>query len=273
MAGRKNRHSGFPAAAGGNRGASGPGRTGLQAAFYDLDGVEQLHQRLQVFVAEVGLDHFFFLAVGPSPGGRADMLMTSNLSAGWCEAYKRNAWLDLDPTAQHCRRRLTPAFWWTVGEHADRGVGGAMASFITRAQEAGLCSGVSFPAQGAHGVWGMLNVSSRDELADSRARLERCMPSGQLLALHGLEMVMRAPKPDPCEAVRPLTGREEECLVWCSEGKTSWEIARILGIAERTVVFHLQNASRKLGAANRVQAVTRAMHRLSPRAASHATRL
>ena len=42
-----------------------------------------------------------------------------------------------------------------------------------------------------------------------------------------------------------------------AEGKTDWEISVILGIAEATVRFHVDNARRKLGAVNRAQAVAR----------------
>jgi DNA-binding CsgD family transcriptional regulator len=56
-----------------------------------------------------------------------------------------------------------------------------------------------------------------------------------------------------------LTDREKECLLWAAEGKTSWETAQILHISERTVIFHLQNATRKLNAANRQNAIARAV--------------
>jgi DNA-binding CsgD family transcriptional regulator len=52
-----------------------------------------------------------------------------------------------------------------------------------------------------------------------------------------------------------LTAREREVLTWISLGKSAWEIGEILGIAKRTVDEHAQTASRKLGAANRTQAV------------------
>lgn len=56
-----------------------------------------------------------------------------------------------------------------------------------------------------------------------------------------------------------LTSREKECLQWAAAGKTSWEIARILSVSERTVIFHIGNATKKLGATNRRQAVARAI--------------
>jgi DNA-binding CsgD family transcriptional regulator len=52
-----------------------------------------------------------------------------------------------------------------------------------------------------------------------------------------------------------LTAREREVLAWISLGKSAWEIGEILGIAKRTVDEHAQTATRKLGAANRTQAV------------------
>lgn len=54
-----------------------------------------------------------------------------------------------------------------------------------------------------------------------------------------------------------LTQKEIECLRWCKEGKTNWEIGAIQRISEKTVEFHLSNAMRKLGATNRITAVVR----------------
>lgn len=55
--------------------------------------------------------------------------------------------------------------------------------------------------------------------------------------------------------MRKLTSQELECMRWCKEGKTNWEIGEILAISEKTVEFHLTNAMRKFGAANRLAAV------------------
>lgn len=52
-----------------------------------------------------------------------------------------------------------------------------------------------------------------------------------------------------------LSTREREVLRWIGAGKTSGEISRILQIAERTVIFHVQNAMKKLGATSRAQAI------------------
>jgi len=60
----------------------------------------------------------------------------------------------------------------------------------------------------------------------------------------------------PIEA--SLHDREIEVLTWAARGKTSGEIATILGLAARTVDFHLDNARAKLGVSTRIQAVVEA---------------
>jgi DNA-binding response OmpR family regulator len=55
-----------------------------------------------------------------------------------------------------------------------------------------------------------------------------------------------------------LNEREVETLTWAARGKTSAEIAQILGLSKRTVDFHIDNARNKLGAATRVEAAIKA---------------
>lgn len=59
---------------------------------------------------------------------------------------------------------------------------------------------------------------------------------------------------------RELTERELECLAWSSRGKTSDEIAIIIGLSHHTINQHLQSATRKLGASNRMHAVAIALN-------------
>jgi DNA-binding CsgD family transcriptional regulator len=56
-----------------------------------------------------------------------------------------------------------------------------------------------------------------------------------------------------------LSPRELTVLLWMKEGKTNWEIARILGVSERTVRFHAGSIFEKLDVTSRTQAVARAL--------------
>jgi DNA-binding CsgD family transcriptional regulator len=57
-----------------------------------------------------------------------------------------------------------------------------------------------------------------------------------------------------------LTNRERECFVWACRGKTRSDTADILGISDRTVEFHFQNAMRKLRVRNKFHAIALAIH-------------
>ena len=47
-------------------------------------------------------------------------------------------------------------------------------------------------------------------------------------------------------------------MTWVARGKTSAEVAQILGLSKRTIDFHIENARRKLAAATRTEAVIKA---------------
>jgi DNA-binding NarL/FixJ family response regulator len=55
-----------------------------------------------------------------------------------------------------------------------------------------------------------------------------------------------------------LNDREVEVLTWVARGKTSAEIAQIVGLTKRTIDFHIDNARAKLGASSRTEAVIKA---------------
>ena len=55
-----------------------------------------------------------------------------------------------------------------------------------------------------------------------------------------------------------LHDREIEALTWAARGKTSAEIAIILGLAKRTVDFHIDSARDKLQVATRIEAAVKA---------------
>lgn len=61
---------------------------------------------------------------------------------------------------------------------------------------------------------------------------------------------------EPCHNFTP---REIEVLNWLKEGKSSWDISRIIKCSKRTVDFHVSNIKKKLNAVSRTQAVALAL--------------
>ena len=57
----------------------------------------------------------------------------------------------------------------------------------------------------------------------------------------------------------PLSDRERECLYWVSAGKTTDEVAVILGVSSNTVNSYVAHAIQKFGASNRAMAMATAI--------------
>jgi DNA-binding NarL/FixJ family response regulator len=57
------------------------------------------------------------------------------------------------------------------------------------------------------------------------------------------------------DGMESMTERQKEIFRWVKEGKTNWEIAKIIGCSEENVKYHMKNILRILGSYNRTQAV------------------
>jgi DNA-binding NarL/FixJ family response regulator len=91
------------------------------------------------------------------------------------------------------------------------------------------------------------------------ARAIRDVNAGGSFLPPPIAAVLAAEVREPAPAA--LTEREREVLRFVADGLSNKQIARRMGIAERTVKFHLNSVMTKLGADNRAQAVAVAARR------------
>ena len=173
--------------------------------------------------------------------------------ADWMAHYRRQGYFEVDPVVEHCRHHTTPCLW-AADPHARRV--GYPTEFFREAADYGLRLGIGLPIHGPAGQAGMISVATGNT---SKAR-ENLHHLGELHLFASFlhEAGQRLVSTGSQEQVH-LTARELDCLRWAAEGRTSWEIGQQLSIGERTVVFHLQNAARKLGVMGRRQAIAKAM--------------
>ena len=65
---------------------------------------------------------------------------------------------------------------------------------------------------------------------------------------------------DQAQPARPrLTPRQRDCMVLAAQGKSDWEIGKLLGISESTVHKHIEDAKRRFGVSTRIQLVVRGL--------------
>jgi len=106
----------------------------------------------------------------------------------------------------------------------------------------------------------LLGMDREEALPKDAIKLNRMLADLQLLAVHAQDAALRILTPMSPELGAPaLTPRELETLRWTMEGKTAWEVGNVLGITERTAALHVNNATHKLGCANKHQAVLKAI--------------
>ena len=119
----------------------------------------------------------------------------------------------------------------------------------------GLVRGAYFPVHDTFGNRGAVSLGGDGPTFDSQQLMEILY-----LSTHVFERLAEIRNVDMRTADH-LTDREVDCLNWTAAGKTSAEIADILGLSEHTVNHYLNRAARKLDSVNRTHAVAKALRR------------
>ncbi|PJG57975.1 LuxR family transcriptional regulator [Aeromonas cavernicola] len=227
--------------------------------FTSVTDGDQLARLIGRFTIDMGYDYYGFTLIIPMSMQRPKVVLFNQCPLSWVQIYTDNNMLACDPIIQLARKQTLPIYWNRLDERA-RCLQKNSLDVMGLAAEFGLRNGVSFPLHGAGGEKGILSFITAE-----RASSDLLLDSSPILSwmsnyiFEAAVRVVRAGlrDTDPQEA---LTERETECLFWASEGKTSGEIACILGITERTVNYHLNQVTRKTGSMNRYQAVAKGVN-------------
>lgn len=117
----------------------------------------------------------------------------------------------------------------------------------------GVVRGAYFPVHDMSGNRGAVSFSG-DGLPFTHQQMMELM----YISIHVFERLAEIRNLD-VRTTDMLTDREIDCLNWTAAGKTSAEIAEILGLSEHTVNHYLNRAAKKLDTVNRTQAVAKAL--------------
>lgn len=207
-------------------------------------------------VRRLGFDTFLYGVQMERASGPLSQFLLRGCLEEWRTNYEARGYDRVDPLVTYSAMHHVPRKWNDV-YYED-----ARATAMYKAGLAfGITSGIVFPMHGENVKNSYVNLISSEPAIGHKFDQIATLGSAQLLALYlheafqKLESLVAVTEFDN----KPLSRREIECLKWSAEGKTSWEIARILVLSERTIVFHLSNAAQKLGAINRRHAVARAI--------------
>jgi LuxR family transcriptional regulator, quorum-sensing system regulator BjaR1 len=226
-------------------------------AFVFIDDVNRLTRSVDVVeamqkaVRGVGYEYFSFFGF-PNPNQSfAETMLAIHLPQRWYELYLAENYAQVDHILRFAKQTSRPFDWKSAPYDPQREP--RTAEYAQRVNDFGLAEGYCVPIPGPRGSDG--GVWMGGGKADPSPGVK---PFLHLMALYAFERLRCILDWQPGE--KPvLTSREREVLTWVAAGKSAWEIGEILRIAKRTVDQHVQNAFRKLGAANRTQAVALAL--------------
>jgi DNA-binding CsgD family transcriptional regulator len=110
-----------------------------------------------------------------------------------------------------------------------------------------------FPTHDASGLRGAISLAGDREMFNQEEMKEL-----SYISIHVFDRLAEIRNMDT-RITDTLNDREIDCLNWTAAGKTSAEIAEILGLSEHTVNHYLNRATKKLDTVNRTQAVAKAL--------------
>lgn len=204
----------------------------------------------------LGFDGFTYLVVRPGTVGTELLRHWTTAGTRWKTLYRKHAFHLVDPRVTLTVDRSVPLTW----RHETAQPCLDARAFRDAASANGIRSGVSMSLRQAHGERAIVAWDCGDD-REGVARADGTR--GELAALALLacflhERLCRERSPaEPTALAAALTQRECECLSLAARGLTSTDIAAKVGIAVRTVNFHIGNIVRKLGALNRGEAIAR----------------
>jgi LuxR family quorum-sensing system transcriptional regulator CciR len=217
---------------------------------------DDLMASLVSITAQLGFQHFALTHHVDIQQAEGNAIRLHNYPAKWADYYDRNALGVSDPVhrASHvtsvgfCWSRIPSMIPLTA---SDRRV-------LALGRERGIGDGFTVPAHVPGESRGSCSFANE---AGRPIRIEM-LPLAQLTGTFAFEAARRLWLPrghGRAEAAPSLTDRQRDCVLWAARGKSDWEISRILGVSEETVIRHMKQARERYGVQKRTMLAIQAL--------------
>jgi LuxR family quorum sensing-dependent transcriptional regulator len=212
---------------------------------------EQAMDGMHGVVGKYGFEFFCFNSFAPPHQKFEEVMWACRVPPEWLKLYLEKDYAHDDPSIRMCKKTVHPFEWRDAAYDPEREP--RAAEVVKRAGEFNLTNAILVPIPSPSGCIGNVWVGGyRPEINEQNKRLIH------LISLYAFDRIHQLAAPSERRKAA-LTERQREILTWIASGKSAWEIGEILNITKRTVDEHAQTAFRRLGAANRVQAVAIAL--------------
>lgn len=188
----------------------------------------------------------YLIGVMANPASQTTNDILTNWPSEWIERWVDGNYVFHDPVFQHALRTGKPFLWSSTYDQASK----MGKRILEESRSFGLVDGIAIPIATEFGPLGCITLG-----ADHPELSKEDLQMLEMVSIHFFQHVQMLRKPDGSEIFGLLTKRETEVLHFVAEGKTNWEIGKILNLSEFSIKDHVHNLTTKLNANNRTQAV------------------
>lgn len=223
-------------------------------SLFDTNSLDQFSQAISQIANDTGFEQYIFRLAPNKHSSMDKAFVLTNHACQWQEVYDEHQYYNIDPTIQHSCSSHFPLFWdqntYSTNEQK---------VMYLQGKNYGLVSGLVFPIHGPNGEFGMMNFATDKQRCEKvKTEIDKALPVLSMFVCYVFELSKNFNKKVSTSHI-VLTPREKEVMIWCVEGKTSWEISKILDCSESTINFHLSNVRQKFNACSTQLAVIRAV--------------
>ncbi len=216
----------------------------------------ELQQAIARVLNELQLPVFAYVGDAPVNDASAPLIVAT-YPAGWAARYYEQAYHRFDAVLASATARLLPFDWGSKDYLAQ--LDPVPRQIFHEAGEFGIKRGFTVPIHEGHGKVATLNVASDEAFRSFSKNIAENRHLLHLIGVYTHAHVRHRFHGIAIPDAPRLSPREHECLQWAARGKSSYDISEILGISQRTVVFHIENAKAKFKVRTLQQAIVEAV--------------
>ena len=173
----------------------------------------------------------------------------------WTDHYLRQHYERVDPVIVDALKTTEPFEWGC--EFEAKSLSKSQCALLDEAAVFGIRCGFTVPVHDSRGPVAAVTFAADER----RPTFQRCIEQNrhvlQLMAMYFHAHARRRLSINRVIDGVALSPRELESLEWAAQGKSAWEIGRLLNVSRRTAAFHLDNAKMKFGVRTICQAVAK----------------
>jgi DNA-binding CsgD family transcriptional regulator len=217
----------------------------------------QLDKIMSRAIANFGLARFGYVARSLDGVTKdSPLIVRHTYPSTWVNYYMENKYYLDDPVTIQGEKDVLPFEWG--GNDYIKQLTKPQAKVFNEGGEYSIRNGFTIPIHGQGCESATMSLVGEERHKDFRDQINEYRHELHIIAIYYHQRIKEIYLGSR-ENKTSLTNRERECLAWSSVGMTYADIASVLSISRNTVIFHIQNAKRKLGVKSINHAVAKAI--------------